>query len=400
MPDNSINAYTEALDGLRFTEETKRGMAANLVAAVREQERNAEVADFPTASDTVRQASDTRRQAPDTRRQVSDTIPTVRKRSPLRLVAAFVGILFALALGVGGIAYATGNLVGFDELFGQLFGGSADPQATQSVGHTVVGSANDAGITITADAVLGDSQNFAIVFTITKDDGTPFDISGATDSGLLPYSLDSDLDVPHSIFEAWGMTGSAYFYDADPSDNSIQLVETRTIDSADVTLLGKTVTVRLSNLMRFDENGAGETWDGRWTFSIPIDYEDTSIEFTAGQDIEVNGMSAHITRLTVSPVAFHIDYTVDALPDWENMNESGRMSEHDSGVMDRFLGLGDVTIVMKDGSTCVWHDMMGGAISENTVDGTTDVSKGDFLPDFIDTAQVDHVEICGVSIYA
>ncbi|MBQ6395043.1 MAG: DUF4179 domain-containing protein, partial [Atopobiaceae bacterium] len=201
MPDNSINAYTEAMDGLRFTEEAKRDMAANLVAAVREQEGLAEIAAFPTSSDTSRQESSARRQASDARRQAADRIPTSRKRSPLRLVATIVGIMFALALGVGGIAYATGNLVSFDELFGQLFGGTADPQATQDVGYPVVASANDAGITITADAVLGDSQNIAIIFTITKDDGTPFDISGATENGYLPYSLDSDLEIPHSIFE-------------------------------------------------------------------------------------------------------------------------------------------------------------------------------------------------------
>ena len=75
-----------------------------------------------------------------------------------------------LAVGTAG---ATGILRSAVEVFSPLFGGApAQTEIIDKIGYPVGASDTDNGVTVTADAVMGDAYNAVIVYTISRDDGT------------------------------------------------------------------------------------------------------------------------------------------------------------------------------------------------------------------------------------
>ena len=87
-----------------------------------------------------------------------------------RYLAAAAAVL-VLAVGTAG---ATGILRSAAEVFSPLFGGApAQTEIIDKIGYPVGASDTDNGVTVTADAVMGDAYNAAVVFTFRTDDGSP-----------------------------------------------------------------------------------------------------------------------------------------------------------------------------------------------------------------------------------
>ena len=85
---------------------------------------------------------------------------------------ALLAACLAAALAVG--AGASGVLKSAAEVFAPIFGGSAaQTEVIDKIGHPIGAGDTDNGVTITADAIIGDTYNAAIVYTIRRDDGTP-----------------------------------------------------------------------------------------------------------------------------------------------------------------------------------------------------------------------------------
>ena len=190
---NDNREYKNALDGLRFSEEAKARMAKRLMDTMERPE-----------------------QAPETRRRV--------RRMPR---IAVIGVAAALALGVG--ASATGVLKTAGEAFAGVFGPTADTEIIDKIGRPVGASDTDNGVTVTADAIIGDKYHYAVTYSIEKKDGAAFDIdlTDTVGEGLLPMGFaDGDTSLMGYF---GGAHGGSYFYDADPADNAIQYVETREI---------------------------------------------------------------------------------------------------------------------------------------------------------------------------
>ena len=189
------------------------------------------------------------------------------------------------------------------------------------------------------------------------------------EDGLIPMSFSSDLHVSLPIFSSYGATGSSYFYDADPTDNAIQLVETRTYESdgeSEISLVGRMLTANFSDLTYYEADGSSTVVaPGSWKLSFPLNYEDTTRALAAGQTIEVNGMPATIEQLSISPIALHVTYVVDRKVAWTS-TESGRLSDHDSKLMDSLLGI-EVSVTMKDGTTLEMTHSIGGSIGDGDV---------------------------------
>ena len=80
-------------------------------------------------------------------------------------------------------AGASGVLKSAVEVFAPIFGGSAaQTEVIDKIGHPIGAGDTDNGVTITADAIIGDAYNAAIVYTIRRDDGT----------ALLPEGTDAE----------------------------------------------------------------------------------------------------------------------------------------------------------------------------------------------------------------
>ena len=356
---NDNREYTDAMDGLRFSNEAKARMVQNLLDAAGES-------------------------APQQEK------PRGRK-SRLPRVAA-VGVAAALVLGIG--AGASGVFKTASEAFSGVFGPTADTEIIDQIGRPIGASDTDNGVTITADAIIGDKYHYAITYSIVKEDGTPFDIdlSKTVGDGVLPMNF-AEEDTSLSGYLG-GTHGGSYFYDADPNDPSIQYVETREVSDGDVH--GRTVKAKFSDLFVYDEDmNRTVIAEGDWSFKFNLDFEDTSINLPTGQTIDLNGMTATIDEITLSPLALRVDYTVDSEVQWDENAQSGKQSEHDSAQMEKYFDDLQIVVNKVDG-TSLDMSYAGGSIKPQ--DGKTICQKGDMFSEVIPLEDVVSLTVGGVEI--
>ena len=331
------NSYRDAMDALRFTPEQKADMVEHLLSA-------------PAAGKVVR---------------------PLRFR---RFAAAGVAAALVLSLGVAGAAGALGSA---GDAFAGLFGGgAAETEVIDQIGYPIGASATADGVTITADAIVGDAHSYAIVYSIRREDGAPLAdpellAAGATEDGLLPLTFGSQ-DTSLGLFSG-SAHGSSFFYDADPSDNALQFVEMMTYDKP---IRTGAATARFRELSVFPGGGYAEKEllaQGPWKLRFDLDFADSSVSLEAGQDFTLNGMDATLDAVTLSPLSIQVDYTVHQELVWSEDREDGRMNDHDRELTYRYLESLPVSVTYTDGTTQDLTNNAGGGIAPG--DGETVCQK-------------------------
>ena len=277
-----MNRYQDTLDRLRFTPEQKQHMTDRLMA---EAER-----------------------------------PAPHRALPFRRLAA-AGVAAALVLSVG-VAGATGALGEVGAAFSAIFGPSTQTEIMDKIGYPVGASDTDNGVTITADAIVGDTYSYAVVYTIQREDG-----KALVSDQLLARAPDPDDALPLA-FQSYdaapqgyrgGSSGNMWFYDADPADSALQFVELRTQSEP---LEPGLLTVRFQDLQVYGEDYATCTTltEGSWKLSFQLAFEDASRTLPCGQTFTLNGAEVTLNAVTLSPLSIQADYTVswagDTAMDW------------------------------------------------------------------------------------
>lgn len=292
--------------------------------------------------------------------------------------AVAAAVVAAMALG-GGAYAAAGGLVGVQQFADRVFNGApAQTELLGTVGHPVGASAQSGGVTVTADAVMGDAHGYAVVYSISRDDGKPFEGVEPLENGLLPLGFDyADLNVVGMS----GAYGESYFYDEDPSDNAIQYVEKMTVDSPAGGLMGKTLRSSFKGLFILPADGQRRYLaEGAWEFGFELLYSDVSVSFPTGQSIAVSEGAATLRELSVSPIALYLSWEEASAPD------------PDADTMPA----PDVKVVMKDGSVVACDIERAGGSAEPG-DGKVVWSRNVFFDRIIDPSQVESVQIGGAS---
>ena len=290
---NDNKTYNTALDELHFSEEAKNRMIDRLMAAAE---------------------------------QPAQPVSVHRVRRFPRVAA--VGVAAALVLSIG--AGATGAFRSAGDVFAGVFGPTADTEIIDQIGHPIGASDTAGGVTVTADAILFDGYNYLISYTLEKEDGSAFDCTKNPDTGL--YDLNwkrSDSTIGRGVD---GATGSSYFYDENPSDNAIQYVETMSYNDAVQT--GGTVKITLGDLCVLNsENGEPTTIaKGTWRLKFQLEAGNSAVELPAGQTIEVNGLSASVDKVVISPIGYHVVYTADGEATFDTLyDENGEEIPQESG---------------------------------------------------------------------
>ena len=286
---NDNREYKNALDELHFSEEAKNRMVERLMERA-EQPAPRRVRRFP------------------------------------RIAA--VGVAAALVLSIG--AGASGVLKSASEVFAGVFGPTADTEIIDQIGRPIGASDTSNGVTVTADAILFDGYNYLISYTLEKDDGSAFDCTKNPDTGLYDLGWKhSDSTIGRGVD---GATGSSYFYDADPSDNAIQYVETMSYN--DTVQTGGTAKITLSDLSVMNsETGEMQTIaKGSWRLKFKLEADNSAVELPAGQTIEVNGLSASVDKVVISPIGYHVVYTVDGEATFDTLyDENGEEIPQENG---------------------------------------------------------------------
>lgn len=393
------DTYRTELDQLCFSDEQKARMAQRLKAAAR---TNKVLELHGTQSATASARSDERdSDRGDARRTTRWSASRAarpqraHRRSPHRIAAA-IGIAAVLALG-GGTAYATGTLARAADSLAAVFGAApAQTELIDQIGRPIGASCTSNGITITADAIIGMRNAYAVVYTIEKDDGTAFDELTMNERGVYNLNLDGGGSINALTALRLGVDasgGTRYTFDADPADNSLQIVEMTRIGGSDVSLVGETLHFNATEIgfTRVGEDGrdlpSQAIATGDWNMSFKIDYEDLSVDLPVGQTFTINGNSAVVDELAVSPLGATITYTVDAVdgPSGPTGLETGA---------EKRVGYGDFTVTFTDGTT----QELGSGYTSWQRDGKTVVQKTWFFDQIRDVDDIASITVGDLTV--
>ncbi len=356
---DGTNEYNEALNGLYFKKEAKEEMMKKLIADMQEISRGGK--------------------------------PKSVRRKLSRMAAA--GIAAATVLSVGAGATIVYNKLA-SESFSGVFG-TAHTEIIDKIGRPVGASDTDNGVTITADAIIGDKYHYAITYTIAKDDGTEFDFdrNSFLDDNRFPMRFEDD-DVSIHGFMG-GAHGCSYFYDADPADNAIQYVVTREVSDGEVPHKAVTTTFRDLYFMDYDTDEHRLLAGGNWKIKFDLDFEDASAELPSGQTFTQYGMEYTIDNISLSPVALRVDYTVNKEVEWAPNAKSGKRSEHDAEQEKMYFENVQIIINKTDG-TSVDMSNSGGSICKE--DGKTICQKGNMFVEVIPLEDIKSLSVGGIEI--
>ena len=159
--------------------------------------------------------------------------------------------------------------------------------------------------------------------------------------GLLSQmlSLPEDWDYRrNTALSVCGADCNAWFFDEDPADNAVQFVQLLT---ADTPLEPGTATARLTDLKQGIGEDAALLAEGNWELRFDFAFEDSSLELPGGQRFTVDGKTAVLNSVSISPLSLRIDYTVDT---------PVQPGDNTSGALDRYLHPQEMFLTLTDGS--------------------------------------------------
>lgn len=286
-------------------------------------------------------------------RLMSESVkPPKGRLIPLRrlcVLGAAAALAGTLCLG----AAATGALKPAGQVFAGIFGASpAQTEIIDRIGYPLDASATVDGVTVRADAIIGDTYSYAIVYSIFREDGQPITADpNPNGDGLLALRFDNwDTNVGHM----GGMHGTAYFFDQDPTDNAVQFVELSTADSP---LEPGTATVQLTDLRQGLEEDAPVLASGTWTLRFDFAFEDSSLTLAGGQSFSLGDKTAVLNSVSISPLSLRIDYTVDAAA-------QSQAEDVSSDALGLYLQTLNATLTLTDGTRIDLNEFGGGVQPE------------------------------------
>lgn len=295
------------------------------------------------------------------------------------------------------------------EAFSGVFGG--DLLLADSVGASLGIPVTKDGITVTADAVIGDESNLSIVYSVTRDDGTPFETGGVP--GRLMFQNDETFIKVARL--ATGAHGSSYFADSDADDAALQYVQKISVEDGVAALRGKTLPVSLGELMYLDGTDDGKLLSaGPWEFQIPLDYTDQTKHFQTGQTVKLADKEFTITGVALSPIGFRFELVSREPIPFEPFAKAPAASTSGGGVAiledgtEEPLSGGDydtrdvyydsfsVSLQLSSGELVDFTESGGSMVNEK--DGRLVISKSGTFPNLIAAEDMRMLTLCGAEI--
>lgn len=367
MTTNS-NDYRHALEHISFTDNAKQHMANSIAQSVASS-------DAATAQSNFN----------GTRRK-----PRIA-RHPVRTVARIAAVTAVLAIVIGGAgtAMATGVLPLPSDMLSDIFDGPASQtEIIDRIGRPVGASCSNNGVTVTADAIMGDKDMVTLAYTLTFDDPAALKkLSEPGENGTIAGSVDGNVYVDGEH----GGQGQSWLIDKNPNDSSIQYFAQFSVESPG--LMGRTVRTHINSLV---VPRAGKELPeykkmltGPWDLKFQLNYEDTSVTIPAPKSVNFNGTKATIQEATVSCVGVSVRYNIDR--SIEHDNNSGKMSQNMEESMDA-VGNIPLIVTFKDGHVedATSHS---GYFANKLDNGTTDVHKTWPFSQVCDTDKIASVQI-------
>lgn len=268
------------------------------------------------------------------------------------LVAAVI-CLFSVS------AYATGILQSATDVLAPILGGTpVQTEIIEKIGRPIGVSDTSDGITISADAIIGDSNNVCVVYSIANGDGAPFVLPEGISPQDVFFAGNSGTEFP---FTTGGMNGSIGVQENNETDGTLQIVE---MLSSEKTLpLCKNVTAKFSELSYFNTDGkVVPLSDGKWNLRYELNYENVGKTIAVEKQFTRDSLTFTVNEIIISPIAIKANYTVSHIPNWSDSG-SGKMLEQDQKEMHKFLEGIELIITKTDGTTIDLTEYSGGGLS-------------------------------------
>lgn len=302
----------------------------------------------------------------------------VSKRHPIRRMVILVTAAALLTMTVG--AELTAGSV--SNLLAPLYG-SAQTELVNSVGYPVDASATVNGYTLTADAVIGDRYNIAVVYTLTREDGQP-----------IPKSV-SFSDHSNSYFSFNTGSGSwHYCKNQELPDNQLQIVEQWT--SSDILPFFRNLHVTFEDLVVWDSETRESSIlaEGIWELSFTARYQDTTVNVPA-DDLTVtdsDGTEYQIRKILLSPLGVHMDLKFSPA-NADSLSDEELRAFHTQPTHDTFT----VSLQLEDGTDLALEDC--NFSSSGAVDALE--RRGDYGAFFDQPIPLENIQalvICGTEV--
>lgn len=299
-----------------------------------------------------------------------------RKPHTLRrtaLIAVAAAALLVVSAGAAGILKTA------VEALSPVFGGSdAQTEIIDKIGVPIGASDTVGGVTITADAIIGDKYNAAIVYTISRDDGQPILPDGVPAQRLQIGGLGG--------VKLLGFGGRRETARVSEGENgTLQYVQ---IINTDTPIEMGTVTVEFDDICYWDGNDEAVTLlPGHWKFNFDISYEDSSVTLAGGETFQQHDMIFTIDEVTLSPVSVSVAYTV---------NDASWASEpeHELAKMYMFENV-EILLTKTDGTVLDFTNASGG-LTPQPQDDKTLCTKGEVFDEIIPLEEMESISIGGV----
>lgn len=369
---STLDSYTSAMDDLCFSDDAKARMTANIAAATAGASAASEAAASANNAEVI-------------------AFPAHRKRArPWAKAAAAVAIVLALAIAGTTAAVAAGVLPKPSDILSDLF--VETPSRTEiidSIGRPLDASCSSNGVTITAKAIIGDRYNCDIVFDISKDDGSSFDVE-ALDSGILALMVEGNFYIDGML----NSHGGARFYDADPDDTSIQYVVSLSSMMLDgKSVIGRTARFHLDRILDLSGDDAETLIEGDWNLKFKMNYGDTTLDLVCfeGETTKLGDWEATVESVSISSIGYSVTYTVDGVV--EPSGKNGKMTKEGQERLDTLLEM-PIELDVDDTDLGMRIDVTkaGGEIvsAEN---GKTRVTKSGEWGNVIDTSNIHWIKV-------
>ena len=260
---------------------------------------------------------------------VADAHSRRKRRGHFRVLPLLAA---ALALLLMGATEATRGSV--SNLFAPLYG-SNRTEIVNGVGRPVSASATADGYTITAEAVIGDRHTFAIIYTLTRDDGAPIPDYIAFDDWSNSLLLGSVGGIRGAV-EAEGLPA-----------NQKRLMEQWELGTP---MLWRHAHITFSGLRRQAENGTPCNGPllaaGPWELDFSLRYTDATRNVSIPKNMVVtdeNGRQYAISKVQISPFGIHVDLTTPnpsaGYANYEAYRAAGRPDEDQEYLPDFTIAL-------------------------------------------------------------
>lgn len=293
----------------------------------------------------------------------------------VRILAACLALVL-LALPVRA-EYDNGYV---SNLLAPLFG-YAQTELVDSIGVPINASVEVGEYLLTAEAVIGDRYNVAIVYALTRQDG-----------GTIPEGLQfSDWQM----FHCFGSGGGSRSHQRSENGKTIHIIEEYTgqhgLSWTKCLFFNRKVTVTFADLVQDfgSEQEERLIQEGEWTLSFTLRYQDTTQRFPF-HPIEVTdstGNSYTLKKGYISPIGIHLDLTCPNL--WKDYTNP------ETGSPQAFCE--SIILVLKDGSQIPMENWNFGCRPTRKSD-IQDANYGAMFSTPIPLDSMEALIVCGVTI--